>query len=74
MKVASLSLRDYTDDLVAFVNSLDSPPLLIGHSMGGLLAQAHGDAATYAQFRDRYRDVAKTLGFEAHIALAEAMP
>ena len=39
MKVASLSLRDYADDLVAFVNSLDSPPLLIGHSMGGLLAQ-----------------------------------
>jgi pimeloyl-ACP methyl ester carboxylesterase len=39
MKVAPLSLRDYTDDLVEFVNSLDSPPLLIGHSMGGLLAQ-----------------------------------
>lgn len=39
MKIASLSLRDYTDDLVAFVNTLDSPPLLIGHSMGGLLAQ-----------------------------------
>jgi pimeloyl-ACP methyl ester carboxylesterase len=39
IKVASLSLRDYTDDLVAFVNSLDSPPLLIGHSMGGLVAQ-----------------------------------
>ncbi len=39
-----------------------------------LLARARGDAATYAQFRDRYRDMAKTLGFEAHIALAEAMP
>jgi pimeloyl-ACP methyl ester carboxylesterase len=39
MKIASLSLRDYTDDLVGFVNSLDSPPLLVGHSMGGLLAQ-----------------------------------
>ena len=39
-----------------------------------LLARAHGDAATYAQFRDRYRDMAKTLGFEGHIALAEAMP
>jgi pimeloyl-ACP methyl ester carboxylesterase len=39
MKIASLSLRDYTDDLVTFVNSLDSPPLLIGHSVGGLLAQ-----------------------------------
>jgi adenylate cyclase len=39
-----------------------------------LLARAHGDAATYAHFRDRYRDMAKTLGFEGHIAWAEAMP
>jgi adenylate cyclase len=39
-----------------------------------LLARAHGDATTYAQFRDRYRDMAKTLRFEGHIALAEAMP
>ena len=38
-KVASLSLRDYADDLLAFVKSLESPPLLVGHSMGGLLAQ-----------------------------------
>lgn len=38
-KVASLSLQDYVDDLVAFVASLDSAPLLVGHSMGGLLAQ-----------------------------------
>ena len=39
-----------------------------------LLARAHGDAAAYANFRDRYRDMAKTLGFEGHIAWAEAMP
>jgi hypothetical protein len=39
-----------------------------------LLAGAHGDAAAYAQFRDRYRDMARTLGFEGHIAWAEAMP
>jgi adenylate cyclase len=39
-----------------------------------LLARVHGDDAAYAQFRDRYRDMAKTLGFEPHIALAEAMP
>ena len=39
-----------------------------------LLARAHGDAAAYAQFRDRYRDMAKTLGFEGHIAWADAMP
>jgi adenylate cyclase len=37
------------------------------------LAQAHGDAAAYADFRDRYRDVARTLGFDGHIAWAEAM-
>ncbi len=39
-----------------------------------LLARAHGDAAAYAQFRDYYRDMARTLGFEGHIAWAEAMP
>jgi class 3 adenylate cyclase len=38
-----------------------------------LLAQAHGDAATYSHLRDRYRDMAKTLGFEGHIDWAEAM-
>jgi hypothetical protein len=39
-----------------------------------LLARAHGDDAGYAQFRDRYRDMARSLGFEGHIAWAEAMP
>nr|WP_238305968.1 adenylate/guanylate cyclase domain-containing protein [Mycobacterium sp. 20KCMC460] len=39
-----------------------------------LLAAAHGDAEAYRGFRDRYRDTAKTLGFEGHIALAEMMP
>ncbi len=39
-----------------------------------LLARAHGDAAAYTDFRDRYRDMARTLGFEGHIAWAEAMP
>jgi len=39
-----------------------------------LLARARGDAQAYADFRDRYRDMAKTLGFEGHIAWAEAMP
>jgi hypothetical protein len=39
-----------------------------------LLARAHGDAVAYADLRDRYRDVARTLGFEGHIAWAEAMP
>ena len=38
-----------------------------------LLARARGDAAAYAHFRDRYRDMAQSLGFEGHIAMAEAM-
>jgi len=42
--------------------------------MRALLARAHGDATAYAHFRYRYRDMAKTLGFEGHIAWAEAMP
>jgi adenylate cyclase len=39
-----------------------------------LLARAHGDDAAYANLRDRYRDMAKTAGYEGHIAWAEAMP
>lgn len=39
-----------------------------------LLARAQGDAEGYAQFRDRYRDVSRSLGFEGHTAWAEAMP
>jgi hypothetical protein len=38
-----------------------------------LLARAHGDATAYADLRDRYHDIAKTLGFEGHIDWAEAM-
>ncbi len=42
--------------------------------MRALLARAHGDAAAYTHFRDRYRAMARSLGFEGHIAWAEAMP
>jgi adenylate cyclase len=38
-----------------------------------LLARARGDEAAYRDFRDRYRAMARTLGFEGHIAWAEAM-
>ena len=39
-----------------------------------LLARARDDAAAYAHLRDRYHDMARTLGFEGHIAWAEPMP
>jgi hypothetical protein len=38
-----------------------------------LVARAHGDDASYAHFRDRYLDIATTLGFDGHIEWAEAM-
>lgn len=38
-RIGPLSLLDYTDDLVALAESLDSPPLIIGLSLGGLVAQ-----------------------------------
>ena len=38
-----------------------------------LLARARGDEAAYREYRDRYRAMATSLGFEGHIAWAEAM-
>jgi class 3 adenylate cyclase len=39
-----------------------------------LLARTHGDDMAYVELRDRYHDMARSLGFEGHIAWAEAMP
>jgi hypothetical protein len=39
-----------------------------------LLTRAHGDDARYREHRDRYRDMAKKLGFEGHIAWGADMP
>jgi class 3 adenylate cyclase len=39
-----------------------------------LLARAHGDEARYREYRDRYRNMATSLGFDGHIAWADAMP
>jgi len=39
-----------------------------------LLARARDDAAAYTHFRDRYRAMARGLGFEGHMKWAEAMP
>jgi class 3 adenylate cyclase len=39
-----------------------------------LVARAHGDDTAYRDYRDRYRDKARTLGFEGHMKWAETMP
>jgi hypothetical protein len=38
-----------------------------------LLSRARGDDVAYRDFRDRYRDMARSLGFEGHTVWAEAM-
>ncbi|HTX97928.1 MAG TPA: adenylate/guanylate cyclase domain-containing protein [Mycobacterium sp.] len=39
-----------------------------------LLARARGEEDAYKHFRERYQELARTLGFEGHTAWAEAMP
>ncbi len=38
-QVSEASITDYVDDLTTLAGSLDSPPVILGHSLGGLLAQ-----------------------------------
>lgn len=38
-QVSKIGLLDYVADLKALVETLDSPPIIIGHSVGALLAQ-----------------------------------
>lgn len=37
--VAGVSMADYAADITGLCTQLDSPPVLVGHSMGGLVAQ-----------------------------------
>ena len=39
-----------------------------------LVARAHGEDAGYRELRDRYREMATSLGFEGHMEWAAAMP
>jgi alpha-beta hydrolase superfamily lysophospholipase len=41
-KIGKLGLQDYVADLVSLVESMDTPPIIAGHSLGGLLAQLVG--------------------------------
>ena len=61
--------------MVPPVLRIDSEIIRFGRAAHQLdSARARGDAAAYAKLRDRYRDMARMLGSEGHIAWAEAMP
>jgi adenylate cyclase len=56
-----------------------NPGLVLLHDLPllrlrALLAHARGDETGYRDYRDRYRALATSLGFEEHMAMAEAMP
>ena len=38
-KVAEVSLDEFTNDIVDLIETLDEAPIVLGHSLGGLLAQ-----------------------------------
>lgn len=38
-KVATVSLADYVDDIVELINGLEGQTIVLGHSLGGLIAQ-----------------------------------
>jgi adenylate cyclase len=70
------------EEAQALIDRLAAVPVDVGfvlyevplQRMRALLARAHGDEAGYREFTDRYRDMARSLGFEGHIAWADAMP
>lgn len=43
--INKISLKDYVDALEEVVTKLDSPPIIIGHSMGGLIVQKYLERA-----------------------------
>lgn len=72
------SLIDYAQDLQKYIQNLDERPLLIGHSMGGLLAQILGTrglanslvlltpASVVRKVAKKYKAVSKYKEFEKH--------
>ncbi|MEM9658975.1 MAG: alpha/beta fold hydrolase, partial [Planctomycetota bacterium] len=37
--IKGLSIADYVNDIASFVRTLNAPPILVGHSLGGIIAQ-----------------------------------
>jgi class 3 adenylate cyclase len=83
--VESLLARgDHTDlqDAQAAIDRLAATPTdpgFVFHELPllrlrALVARTRGDEAAHRDLRDRYRAMATSLGFEGHIAWAEAMP
>jgi class 3 adenylate cyclase len=71
---ASAKYKQVTVLFADVVHSMDIAAAVGAERLRALLAHAHGDEVAYRDYRDRYRAMATSLGFEGHMAWAEAMP
>jgi non-heme chloroperoxidase len=46
LSLHSFRLRDFADDIALVAEGLDAPPILVGHSMGGMVIQKYLEHAT----------------------------
>jgi adenylate cyclase len=70
---------DEAENAIDQLAAVPTDPGLVLHAitlrrLRALLARARGDDASYRDYRDRYRAMATSLGFEGHMKWAEAMP
>jgi pimeloyl-ACP methyl ester carboxylesterase len=77
-RLGRISLLDYAQDLEQYIRELDQKPFLIGHSMGGLLAQILGargvakgivlltPASVVRKVAKKYRGISTYKEFENH--------
>jgi non-heme chloroperoxidase len=42
-RVAGQSIADYVEDIACYIETLDEPPILVGHSLGAVVAQKLGE-------------------------------
>ena len=66
-------------DAIDRLDGVPTDPGFVFHALAvlrlrALLATARGDDVSYRDYRDRYRAMATSLGFEGHMKWAEAMP
>ena len=66
-------------DAIDRLDGVPTDPGFVFHALAvlrlrALLATARGDDVSYRDYRDRYRALATSLGFEGHMKWAEAMP
>jgi adenylate cyclase len=70
---------DEAERAIAQLTAVPTDPGFVLHEISllrlkALLARAGGEEAAYRDYRDRYRAMATSLGFEGHMKWAEAMP